>query len=79
MANKKEFFKYVNNKKKTRKNVNLLLDEVGALVSEKGESTSLPHSLLLRLSLRNLDPRDKRESGERKISPWLRRIWSEIV
>lgn len=42
MANKKGLFKYVNNKKKTSKIVNLLLNEVGALVSEKAENTSLP-------------------------------------
>lgn len=38
---KKGFFKYVNSKKKTGDNVGLLLNEVGALVTEDAEKVEL--------------------------------------
>ncbi|GAB0197889.1 mitochondrial enolase superfamily member 1 [Grus japonensis] len=39
--NKKGFFKYISSKKKTRENVSLLLNEVGALVMEDTEKAEL--------------------------------------
>lgn len=57
-GNKKGFFKYVSNKRETRENVGLLLNEGDALVTENVEKTELLNSffasaLLLRLLLRN--------------------------
>lgn len=58
-GNKKGFFKYVSNKRETRENVGLLLNEGDALVTENVEKTELLNSffasaLLLRLLVRNL-------------------------
>ncbi|GAB0176369.1 mitochondrial enolase superfamily member 1 [Grus japonensis] len=39
--NKKGFFKYISSKRKTRENVGLLLNEVGALVTEDTEKAEL--------------------------------------
>lgn len=39
--NRKGFFKYTNSKKKTRKNVILLLNELGTLVTEDTEKVDL--------------------------------------
>ncbi|GAB0179374.1 mitochondrial enolase superfamily member 1 [Grus japonensis] len=39
--NKKGFFKYISSKRKTRENVGLLLNEVGALVMEDTEKVEL--------------------------------------
>ncbi|GAB0204878.1 mitochondrial enolase superfamily member 1 [Grus japonensis] len=62
--NKKGFFKSISSKRKTRENVGLLLNEVGALVTEDTEKTELLSaafasvftSLLLRPALRNPRP-----------------------
>lgn len=50
-----KYFKYTSIKIKTRKNVGLLLNEVGALIMEGTEKAliSLLQSLLLRLPLQN--------------------------
>jgi len=39
--NKKSFFKYISSKRKTRENVGLLLNKVGALVTEDTEKAAL--------------------------------------
>ncbi|GAB0177889.1 mitochondrial enolase superfamily member 1 [Grus japonensis] len=39
--NKKGFFKYISSKRKTRENVDMLLNEVGALVMEDTEKVAL--------------------------------------
>jgi len=43
--NRKGFFKYTNNKRKTRENMNLLLNEVGTLVTEDTEKVDLLNTL----------------------------------
>ncbi|GAB0183643.1 mitochondrial enolase superfamily member 1 [Grus japonensis] len=42
--NKKDFFKYISSKRKTRENVGPLLNEVGALVTEDTEKAELPNA-----------------------------------
>jgi len=44
--NKKGFFKYISSKWKTRENVGLLLNEVGALVTEDTEKAELLNAFL---------------------------------
>lgn len=47
--NKKCFFEYINSKRKTRKNVGPLLNEVGALVVEDSEKADNRRLLCLRI------------------------------
>lgn len=81
--NKKGVFNYVNNKRKTGKNIGLLLNEIKLLVTEDTEKTNTEYLLcfsLLRLPLGNGRSWSKvRQSGERKASPWLQKNLSEII
>lgn len=82
---KKDFFKHISSKRKTRENVGLLLKGIGTLVMKDTEKVvteclSLLPSALLIPALRNPRPqRQERKAGEKKTSPCLRRIWLEIT
>jgi len=69
--NKKGFFKYVNSKRRTRDNVGLLLNEVGALVSGDVENVEILNTFFVLVFITKTAPWEsrasKRECGEGKL------------
>ena len=81
-CNKKGFFKNVSSKRKTRENVDLLLNDVGALVTEDAEKVEIHFALVFTIKTVSLESQTQqvRESvWEKEEFPFSRRIWSEIV
>ena len=74
--NKKGFFKYVNNRRNTKENVGLLLNDVGALVKKDTENAKLLNVFFASVFTAKAspplttEPRNKRENLERgRLSP----------
>ena len=71
MKDNKVFFKYVNNKRRTRDNVGLLLNEVGALVSGDVENVEILNTFFVLVFITKTAPWEsqasKRECGEGKL------------
>ncbi|GAB0182218.1 hypothetical protein GRJ2_000687100 [Grus japonensis] len=65
--NKKGFFKYISSKRKTRENVGLLLNEVGALVMEDTEKTELLNAFFASVFTAKAGPQETQtlEVGEK--------------
>ncbi|PKU31482.1 rna-directed dna polymerase from mobile element jockey-like [Limosa lapponica baueri] len=74
---KKGFFKYISSKRKTRENVNLLLNEVGALVMEDAEKAQLLNAFFASVFTAKAGPQEPqtlevRERDRRKEDfPWI--------
>ncbi|GAB0208892.1 hypothetical protein GRJ2_003354900 [Grus japonensis] len=64
--NKKGFFKYISSKRKTRENVGLLLNEVGALVMEDTEKVELLNAFFASVFTAKVGPQESQtlEVGE---------------
>ena len=80
--NRKGFFNYVSSKRKTRENVGLLLNEVGALVTEDAEKVEIHFALVFTIktvSLESQTQQVRERVWEKEEFPFSRRIWSEIV
>ncbi|GAB0186019.1 mitochondrial enolase superfamily member 1 [Grus japonensis] len=65
--NKKGFFKYISSKRKTRENVGLLLNEVGALVMEDTEKAELLNAAFVSVFIAKAGPQESQtlEAGEK--------------
>ncbi|GAB0179181.1 mitochondrial enolase superfamily member 1 [Grus japonensis] len=65
--NKKGFFKYISSKRKTRENVGLLLNEVGALVMENTENVELLNAFFASVCTAKAGPQETHslEVGEK--------------
>ncbi|GAB0206875.1 mitochondrial enolase superfamily member 1 [Grus japonensis] len=65
--NKKGFFKYISSKRKTRENVGLLLNEVGALVTEDTEKMELLNAFFASVFTAKVGPQETQtlEVGEK--------------
>ncbi|GAB0204443.1 mitochondrial enolase superfamily member 1 [Grus japonensis] len=80
--NKKGFYKYIDNEKKTREKVSLLLNETGDLVMqdmEKSEVLNVVFALAFtsKTGLQESQaPETRGKSGARKMYPWWKRIRS---
>jgi len=66
--NKKGFFKYISSKRKTRDNVGLLLNEVGALASEDTEKMELLNAFFASVFTAQAGPSGKPVTGSKKES-----------
>jgi len=64
--NKKDFFKYISSKRKTRDNVGLLLNEVGVLVMEDAEKAELLNAAFASLFSAKAGPQESQALEARK-------------
>ncbi|GAB0208090.1 mitochondrial enolase superfamily member 1 [Grus japonensis] len=64
--NKKGFFKYISSKRKTRENVGLLLNEVGALVTEDTEKVELLNAAFASVFTAKASPQESQTLEERE-------------
>ncbi|PKU46909.1 alpha-n-acetylneuraminide alpha- -sialyltransferase [Limosa lapponica baueri] len=83
--NQTGFCKYISSKRKARKNVGLLLNEMGALVMEDTENMELLNASFASVfiakagSQESQTPEEEKKSGERKTFPCFRTIGLDIV